>query len=154
MQQLTATAIVLKDLLEVCRDGEHGFMTAASEVTDASLKAEFIQYSVQRKAFADELVSSIDPHGESNHESGSFTATLHRGWMELKAAISSHDTLSILSECERGEDAGMTAYREAIQVPSLEPSVIHLISAQYDQIQRVHDRIKLLREAYEKPVSK
>ena len=154
MQQLTETTSVLKSLLEICRDGEHGFMTASKEVTDASLKSEFIQYSAQRKAFADELISSIDPHGETNHVSGSLTAAMHRGWMEVKAAISSNDTHSILNECERGEDSAMAAYREAMQVPSLEPSVKHIITAQYDQLQRVHDRIKLLREAFDKPISK
>jgi uncharacterized protein (TIGR02284 family) len=42
-----------------------------------------------------------------------------RGWMDLKAAITSGDEHTILVECERGEDAAVAAYRDAFEYEEL-----------------------------------
>jgi uncharacterized protein (TIGR02284 family) len=147
MQMAHEVESTLHHLIETCRDGQNGFDSAAKAIKDASLQAELTQYSMQRQRFASDLELALDSIGESpSHEGGSMSGTLHRGWMNLKAAIASNDRYAVLSECERGEDSAVKAYREATSA-ILSPGLETLVESQYEQVQRVHDRVKELRDA-------
>ena len=49
---------VLHHLIEICKDGERGFRTAADHVSAPVLKTLFADLAAQRKQFAGEL----EPH--------------------------------------------------------------------------------------------
>ena len=140
MQTVHGVESTLQHLIETCRDGQNGFETAAS------LQAELTQYSLQRQRFAADLELALDTLGEAKHEGGSVAGALHRGWMNLKSAIASNDRYAVLAECERGEDSAVKAYREAAAA-TLAAGLETLIESQYEQVQRVHDRVKELRDA-------
>jgi uncharacterized protein (TIGR02284 family) len=139
-------ADTVNHLIQICRDGEHGFETAAKSVeNNQTLQSELMQYSVQRHEFAEELQSALIQLGEQPADKGSIAGSLHRGWINLKQAVTSHDALAVLAECERGEDAAVEAYREATM--SLLPApVAGVVHSQYQSVMRVHDRIKMLRD--------
>ena len=80
---------------------------------------------MQRQQIATELQTLVLGLGEEAQTSGSFGGVLRRGWMDLKAAITSGDEHTILVECERGEDAAVAAYRDALEHEEL-PSELHL----------------------------
>jgi uncharacterized protein (TIGR02284 family) len=146
MQQMThEVENTLHHLIETCRDGQNGFEAAAKAIKDPSLQAELTQYSLQRQRFAADLEMAVDSPNVAS-DSGSASAALHRGWMNLKAAIASNNRYEVLAECERGEDSAVKAYREAIG-SHLAPNLDTLIESQYSQVQRVHDRVKELRDA-------
>jgi uncharacterized protein (TIGR02284 family) len=146
MQTAQEVGPTVNHLIEICRDGQTGFETAADAIKDTSLQAELAQYSMQREVFAADLEVALDNLGELFRDAGSIAGALHRGWMNLKAAIASNDRYAVLAECERGEDSAVKAYREAI-AGNLSPSLQTLVESQYEQIQRVHDRVKDLRDA-------
>jgi uncharacterized protein (TIGR02284 family) len=135
-------------LIEICRDGQKGFEAAAKAIDDSVLRAELMQYSVQRQEFAGELDSALDERGDvsSTNENGTVSGALHRGWMNIKAAVASNDVHVILAECERGEDSAVEAYRDAVY-GILSPKLESIVESQYEQVERVHDRIKTLRDA-------
>ena len=108
-------ASVLNSLIETCEDGQEGFRSAAEDVKSADLKELFSELSQQRQQFATELQTLVLGFGEEAQTSGSFGGVLRRGWMDLKAAITSGDEHTILVECERGEDAAVAAYRDALE---------------------------------------
>lgn len=136
----------LERLLQTCIDGQNGFEAAAKAVDEPTLKAELLQYSLQRQDFASELRAAVAALGEKPSESGSVSAALHRGWMNIKTAVSSNDRYAVLAECERGEDAALAEYREAVH-GGLPQVVAPIIQTQFDQVQRVHDRVRALRDA-------
>jgi uncharacterized protein (TIGR02284 family) len=146
MQTVHGVESTLQHLIETCRDGQNGFETAAKAIKDTSLQAELTQYSLQRQRFAADLELALDTLGEAKHEGGSVAGALHRGWMNLKSAIASNDRYAVLAECERGEDSAVKAYREAAAA-TLAAGLETLIESQYEQVQRVHDRVKELRDA-------
>jgi uncharacterized protein (TIGR02284 family) len=146
MQTTQEVGSTVNHLIEICRDGQTGFESAAGAIKDTSLQAELTQYSMQRQVFAADLEVALDTMSESFREAGSIAGALHRGWMNLKAAVASNDRYAVLSECERGEGSAVKAYREAI-AGNLSPNLQTLVESQYEQIQRVHDRVKELRDA-------
>jgi len=137
---------VLNDLIQTCKDGEYGFKTASDHTNDLELKALFQQYSAQRLELARELQTRVRNLGEDPEKSGSVSASLHRGWLDLKSAISSEEPHAILAECERGEDIAVKAYREALD-EYVDGATRELIRRQYGLVQATHDRIKQLRDS-------
>lgn len=136
----------LNDLIRICHDGEAGFRAAAEAIDDSSLRREFLQFSAQRKQFSEELKFRVAMTGEEPVDHGSVTAALHRGWIDLRTAISTRDRHAILAECERGEDAAVEAYRKALS-SELPPEFETIVQLQYEDVQRAHDRIKVYRDA-------
>src|SRR5690349_11489973 len=136
----------LNGLIETCIDGQKGFEAAAEAIEDPQLKQELKQYSEQRGDFAHELQRLVASSGEDAKEHGSASGALHRGWMDLRKAVSSNDAHAILAECERGEDSALEAYREALDEP-LPPQLALPVASQYQAIQSAHDRVRDLRDS-------
>ena len=138
---------VLNNLIETLKDGQEGFKQAAEGVGNPNLKSLFRDYSQQRLRFATALQSEARQHGETDPEtSSSATGALHRGWINLKSAITGGDEHAILAECERGEDSAVEEYKKALD-NGLSPSAQDLVLRQFAEIKPAHDRIRSLRDA-------
>jgi len=138
---------ILNGLLETVRDGENGFRTAANGVDDAELKRLFLSLSAQRAEFAAELESEILRLGKEPAEHGHVAGAVHRGWMDIKAAVTGKDEGAIVSEAERGEDFAVKSFREALQKGL--PAVVQVVvERQYTQIQDAHDHVRSLERAH------
>ena len=103
----------LNNLIETCKDGQEGFQTAADGLKNSELKMLFHTYARQRAQFAAELQAEVHRLGGDPERTGSVAASLHRGWINIKTAVTGKDEASVLTECERGEDSAVTNYREA-----------------------------------------
>jgi uncharacterized protein (TIGR02284 family) len=79
-------------------------------------------------------------------ESGSAVGAMHRGWVAVKATLSTFDDLAVLEECERGEDAALSTYHDALE-QSLPPPIRNLVEHQYEGVKRNHDQIHRMRDA-------
>jgi uncharacterized protein (TIGR02284 family) len=144
------TLSTLNDLIETLKDGQKGFQEAADVVDDPQLKSLFTGYSQQRARFASELQTQARSVGEPEPETGGSAAgAMHRGWINLKSAITSKDEKAILAECERGEDSAVQGFEKAMHNDLLSP-LRDIVSRQYSEIKSAHDRIKNLRDAAKK----
>jgi uncharacterized protein (TIGR02284 family) len=128
------------------KDGEEGFRTSAEKIRDPSIAAEFRTFAAQRTRFASELQSEVSRIGGTPQTSGSASGALHRGWMDLKGAFTGNDDYAILAEAERGEDAAVKNYRDALSkdIPS---DVRAVIENQYRDIVAVHNTVRAARDA-------
>jgi uncharacterized protein (TIGR02284 family) len=140
---------VLNDLIETCKDGQNGFRTAAEEVKSPELSTLFNSYSQQRAQFAAELQNEVQRLGGDAEDTGSTAAALHRGWMNIKSAVTGEDEGAVISECERGEDAAVSAYEEALE-SELPGNLRVIVERQFSEVQEAHDRIRSLEKAQAK----
>jgi uncharacterized protein (TIGR02284 family) len=137
---------IIDKLIETLKDGQEGFKQAAESVKDPQLKAVFDDYSRQRARFALELRSQAQsPEERESTMSGSAAGALHRGWINLKSALTRGDDHAILAECERGEDSAVEEFRKALD-NGLAAPVQEVVSRQYVQIKEAHDRVRNLRD--------
>ena len=83
--------------------------------------------------------------GGKADDHGSVTGKMHRGWINLKAAISSNEPHAVLSECERGEDAAVAAYREALEKID-DVRAREVVLRQSALVQSAHDTVRDLRD--------
>jgi uncharacterized protein (TIGR02284 family) len=142
-------ADILNGLVETCKDGENGFRSAAEGVEDPTLKRLFESYSQQRGEFAVELQAEVRRAGKDPSDTGHVAGALHRGWMNIKAAVTGRDEGAIIAECERGEDVAVRSYSEALE-KTLPTDVRALIERQFLQVKEAHDHIRSLERAHEK----
>jgi len=145
-----ATVDVLTDILELHNDRIQGYEMAIDDTDDADLKALFSQYATQSRKLRSDLVEAIERAGGNAPDGTTFLGKLHKGWMELKAALTSRDRVAVLNSCEQGEDAIKAAYQKAIEPDAkVLMSVRTTLHQQYDEIKNAHDRIKSLRDVAE-----
>lgn len=140
------TIAVLNELIETCKDGAQGFTTASEDAKDASLKSTFGKYATQRAAFATELDGLVTGLRGDAADSGHIAGVVHRGWINLKAALSGNDDKAILNECERGEDYAKKAYTDALK-ENLPATVRAVVERQASDVKDAHDRVRDLRNA-------
>lgn len=138
----------LNQLIQTLKDGEEGFKQASEGVTDPEIKVLLLDYSEQRREFAHELQDQVASLGNEPQEAGSVLGALHRGWIDIKAAVSGQDEDAIIAECERGEDAAVETYTEALS-QDLPSDLEAIIQRQYVDIKDAHDRIRALERSAE-----
>jgi uncharacterized protein (TIGR02284 family) len=140
----------LNDLIETCTDGEEGYRAAAEAIageTDPDMRTLFNVYAQQRARFAAELQNEVLRRGGEPVKAGHVSAAFHRGWLNLKAALTGKDEFSIIGEIESGEQAAMRNY-EHILKQNLPSDILAIVEAQYAEVRQAHHRILSLQRAY------
>jgi uncharacterized protein (TIGR02284 family) len=136
----------LNKLIETCKDGEYGFKTCAERAQSDQLRTVFLERADSCRKGATELQAQVSRLGGRPETESSASGTLHRGWVDLKGALTGDVDQTILDESERGEDAALERYRAAIRKP-LPSDVAAIVLRQYEGVKRNHDRIRTLRNA-------
>ena len=136
---------ILQTLIETCRDGETGYLHAASLARDPELKSYCQQQSRDRLRFRAELRDAITRLGEPDPDmSGSNAAVLHRAWFELKDDMGGGDH-TLLESVEQGEDSAKHNYESALET-KLPRGIEELLRNQYSRVKAAHDRIRTWRD--------
>jgi len=144
---------LLNILIATCKDGQDGFRTVSQHVEESrkptitpNLKRLFREASLQRSKFVGELQAAAHDLGESDPENtGSVSGAVHRGWINLEAALDGGDRHALMVECERGEHSAVAEYKKALET-ELPDNIREVVMRQYLSIQATYDRVKRLRE--------
>lgn len=135
----------LNNLIETCKDGEYGFTASAEHVRSASVRQIFAARAMECREAALELQQLVRHYGGKAEDDGSVSAAMHRGWVSVKGTLAGYSDVSMLEECERGEDAAVARYRKALQ-QDLPADVLLVVQRQMSGVQRNHDQIRRLRD--------
>jgi len=143
----------INDLVETCKDGMKGYQTAAESVENPQIKSELSNFSQQRAQFASELETQARQIGLNTRQEGTIegaaldvAGAVHRGWINLKSALSGNDSRAVLNECENGDAAALKTYEEALRVETLPPTIKNVIEKQHSQILEAKNKITALKQ--------
>jgi len=140
---------VAKDLVETLKDGERGFAAAAEKLRDSD-RAEWAstlqRLAEQRAGFRREIVEMGHEYGDDVDESGSVAASLHRGWISLKDALTGDDAGSVLGAAVTGEDHAVSEYEKA-EKQDLSAGFRGVVSRQRAAVVAARDEVKALQLA-------
>lgn len=135
----------LNKLIETCKDGEYGFRSCSDAARRGDLRQLFASRAEDCRHAAVELQTLVRRMGGKAEDSGSAAGVVHRGWVAVKATLAGYTDLSLLEECERGEDVALRHYREAL-AEALPPNVLLVARQQFEGAQRNHAQIRMLRD--------
>ena len=143
----------INDLVETCKDGMKGYETAAESVDNPQIKAELSRFSQQRAQFANELQTQayqmgISPQPKNTLEGAALdvAGAVHRGWINLKSAVTGHDSKAVLNECENGDAAALETYEQALMVENLPGNNKNVIEKQHSEILEAKNKITALKQ--------
>src|SRR4051812_27339439 len=78
----------LNHLIEINKNAEMALNTAAENVKNSELESLFSSFAKQHAKFATELEAEVHRLGGNASHSGTLGGLVHRGWMDLKSAVS------------------------------------------------------------------
>jgi uncharacterized protein (TIGR02284 family) len=137
---------MLNDLVQVNIDSRDGFRHAADEIEQIAVSSMFTELAEERNRQVQELQSLVSLNGEQPTKEGSFAASAHRTWMDLRTALGG-GLQAVLDEAERGEDHIKAKYEDALKknAGNAASDVLH---RQFAAVKASHDRIKAMRDAH------
>lgn len=103
---------VFNELIQFNNDRIEGYEKASEETDaiDADLRVLFSKMASDSHSYRKELAAHVVTLGGKVETEGSVSASIHRAWIDFKAAITGNDRDAILSSCEFGEQAIVKAY--------------------------------------------
>ena len=133
-------ARALTDLLNLNRTSAKGYQTAAEEVKSAELKAKLSQFSQERAGFVADLEGFAKQYGIDAHATTVETVTndaaaaVHRGWLNVKSALTGEDDSAVLDAAETGEATALKAYETALSSNDVPAGAKTVFQQQHDAI--------------------
>ena len=145
---------MLNQLIRLNKESERGFETAAEHVKNRGLKIVLKTFAQQRACFAADLAGAaamIRPDWLSQSgargPSHRILASVHRGWIDIKAAMAvgrESTERVVLTEGQRAEGGiAVREYQKALRM-NLSEALHAQIQSQLEQIQAAHQRLSLL----------
>jgi uncharacterized protein (TIGR02284 family) len=135
----------LEDLIQISRDGQHGYRDASEHAKNPELKRLLNEVSLERAKFAGDLELEAVRWGRADVDrNGTALGAVHRGWTDLKAALGGGDD-AILSSIETGDELARRRYDEAIRSDDMPEDITGVLRNQAQAIVGTLDRIRALR---------
>jgi len=151
-QEVSSVPALLNSLIEVCQDGEQGYLTAAKDVENSELASIFQHYAEQRAKFAKELTSEVDRLCGSAVDHGTVSGLIFRGWMNVKSALTGSSAGAVIAACETGEDSAAAAFENAAHT-DIPGETRAIIERQGKQIREAHGHMLRLKKEAESGVT-
>lgn len=143
------TIEVLNDLVAINNDRIAGYEKAIDELeaSDSELKSLFTSMIDESRKIKLALASEVQSLGGEYDRGTTASGKIYRAWMDVKAVFTGHDRHTILANCEGGEDAAQSAYKEALSDNNLPAYIRTMLDEQKQILRSSHDQIKALRDA-------
>ena len=134
-------ARALTDILNLNRTSVKGYQEAAEEVKNADTKAKLSQFSQQRAGFVSDLESYAKQYGIDAKDTNTVeslatdaAAAVHRGWINIKSAITGQDDSAVLEAAETGEASALKAYETVLSSNDVPAGAKTVFQQQHDAI--------------------
>lgn len=139
----------LNSLIKTTIDSVNGYQESAEAVEDERFRSMFRELAQDRQQVVPKLQAEVARLGGNPEDDGSAAAALHRGWVDLKSAITGRDDKAIINEVERGEDYIKEKFETAMNSGDLSPECRATVQQCYESVRRGHDRVRDLKHALE-----
>ncbi len=137
---------VLNTLIATTLDSVKGFRDA-SEDSSGTHTQFFTEMASERSRVASEMQDRVRELGGDPETDSSTAGAVHRGFLNLKEAITGRDDQAIISEVERGEDYIKAKFDTAMKDDELMPETRGLLQQCYESIRKGHDRASAMKHA-------
>lgn len=139
----------LNSLIATTIDSINGYQESADAVENPQFRELFQEMARDRQQCLPQLQAEVARLGGNPEDDGTALAAAHRGWVDLKSAITGRNDKAVINEVERGEDHIKGKFEDAMNSGDLSPETRSAISKAYESVRRGHDRVRDLKHALE-----
>jgi uncharacterized protein (TIGR02284 family) len=149
LQHIEHQISALNDLIKTNNDRITGYQKAIEGTEDQKLKTLFAEYIEDSKKYNVDLSEHLHVLGGDPASGTTLAGKFYHTWIDVKAKFAKKDDVSILSDCEYGEDVANTVYRNALDDKELiwkDDRIVGILSSHLKELKVSHDNIKELRD--------
>ncbi|HYZ48613.1 MAG TPA: PA2169 family four-helix-bundle protein [Sphingomonas sp.] len=139
----------LNSLIATTIDSINGYRESAKEVENPRFRELFEQLAQDREQALTQLRAEVARLGGEPEDDGTMAAAAHRGWVDLKSAITGRNDKAIVNEVERGEDHIKHKFESALEDDDLSAECRSVVQRAYESVRRGHDRARDLKHSLE-----
>ncbi len=139
----------LNGLIATTIDSVDGYRTSAQDVENPRFAELFTARASERSSVAEQLRAEVKKLGGNPADDGTILAAAHRGFVNLKAAVTNRDDQAIVNEVERGEDHIKAKYEAALKDDNLSPQSRSLVETAYSSVKSGHDQMRDLKHNFD-----
>ena len=136
----------LNDLIETCKDGEHGFTVGSRLLQASELSILFMIRAGGCQRAAAELQPFLIQYGGRTGQGVEMSPGAKRRWAALENVLQGFGDDAVLDHCDRVEEEALERYRDALDHDELPEPLRSLVERQYQALRQVHRQILSLRE--------
>jgi len=143
------TIEILNDLVAINNDRIVGYEKALEEAKeeDSDLRRLFTSMIDESRKIKLELAGEVQSLGGEAEKGTTASGKLYRAWMDVKAVFTGHSRHAVLANCERGEDAAQSAYKDALTEKKVPNYIRTMLETEKQTLRASHDKVKALRDA-------
>ena len=149
MQNTRETIEVLNDLIQINNDRIIGYEKAIrdSKPEDTDLKILYASMVAESHRMKIALATEVQTLGAEVEQGTTTSGKIYRAWNDIKAMFSGHDRHATLVNCENGEEAAQSAYRQALN-HDLPSYIRELLNRQLEALKASLEDIRSTKEQY------
>jgi uncharacterized protein (TIGR02284 family) len=140
---------VLNTLIATTLDSMKGYRESAGESENATHRQFFNEMAEERSQVASDLQAQVRSLGGDPEMDSSTAGAAHRGWVNLKSAITGRDEQAIVNEVERGEDYIKEKFETAMMDDELSPETRGKLETCFGSIRKGHERASQMKHSME-----
>ncbi|HSQ95102.1 MAG TPA: PA2169 family four-helix-bundle protein [Croceibacterium sp.] len=138
---------VTNTLIATTLDSVKGYADAAENSENSTHQQFFREMSEERSRVAADLQAHVRSLGGDPETDSSTAGAAHRGWLDLKAAITGRDEKAVVNEVERGEDYIKTKFEAALKNDEISAGTRGVLEKSFASIRKGHDRASGMKHA-------
>lgn len=137
---------ITNTLIATTLDSVKGYREACDDSETAN-SAFFGKMAEDRSTVASDLQAHVRSLGGDPEDDSTVTGAVHRGFMNLKEAITGNDEKAIVNEVERGEDYIKAKYEAALKDDKLTAPTRAKIEQAFGSVRAGHDQVSAMKHA-------
>jgi uncharacterized protein (TIGR02284 family) len=141
---------VLNTLIATTLDSMKGYRESAEDSENTTHAQFFREMAEERSQVASDLQQQVRSLGGDPEMDSSTAGAAHRGWVDLKAAMTGRDEQAVVNEVERGEDYIKGKFETAMEDDDLSASTRGAIETAFGSLRKGHDRASQMKHARER----
>jgi uncharacterized protein (TIGR02284 family) len=138
-------ATVLNTLIATLLDSVEGYQKSAEDLDNEDYRRLFLD----RQQAVTKLQAAVAQLGGTPEDESSVMGSIHRVFVNLKAAVTGRDDKAIINEIERGEDYLKGKFEAAINNADLSVTARTAVGEAWTSVKEGHDQMSALKHGLE-----
>jgi uncharacterized protein (TIGR02284 family) len=137
----------LNSLIASIIDSIDGYTESAKDADSGRFASIFNDRAAERRQVLTRLQAEVARLGGNPEDDGTTAAAAHRGFINLKSAVTGRDDKAVINEVERGEDHLKEKFEDALADSDLSPQVKAVVQECFVSVRQGHDQMSALKHS-------
>lgn len=137
----------LNSLIASIIDSIDGYTESAKDADSGRFASIFNDRAAERRQVLTRLQAEVARLGGNPEDDGTTAAAAHRGFINLKSAVTGRDDKAVINEVERGEDHLKEKFEDALADGDLSSQVKAVVQECFVSVRQGHDQMSALKHS-------